>query len=71
MRDGIALAAAGHPTIVFVHDAFQLAARNLARVLGMENLKIYAYPQPTRAGAGSDDAHAAIAAEGIVELLKQ
>ncbi len=71
MRDGIALAATGHPTIVFVHDAFEQAARNLARVLGMEDLKIYAYPQPARAAADSDEAHAGIAAERIANLLKE
>ena len=45
MRDGIYLAKAGHPTVVFVHDFFEKAARAQAKALGMPDLKIYVYPQ--------------------------
>ena len=45
MRDGIYLSKAGHPTVVFVHDFFEKAARAQAKALGMPDLKIYVYPQ--------------------------
>ena len=45
MRDGIYLTKAGHPTVVFVHDFFEKAARAQARALGTPELKIYVYPQ--------------------------
>ena len=45
MRDGIFLTRAGHPTVVFVHDFFEKAARAQAKALGMPELKIYVYPQ--------------------------
>ena len=45
MRDGIALTRAGHPTVVFVHDYFERAARAQAQALGLPELKIYVYPQ--------------------------
>ena len=45
MRDGIFLTQAGHPTVVFVHDFFERAARAQARALGLPDLKIYVYPQ--------------------------
>lgn len=45
MRDGIFLTKAGHPTVVFVHDFFEKAARAQATALGMPELRIYVYPQ--------------------------
>ena len=60
MRDGIFLAKAGHPTLVFVHDFFERAARAQAQALGMPELKIYVYPQH-KAG----DYDAAEAAKGV------
>jgi hypothetical protein len=45
VRDGIFLTKAGHPTVVFVHDYFEKAARAQAKALGMPDLKIYVYPQ--------------------------
>ena len=45
MRDGIFLTKAGHPTIVFVNDFFEKAARAQARALGLPDLKIFVYPQ--------------------------
>jgi hypothetical protein len=45
VRDGIFLTKAGHPTVVFVHDFFEKAARAQAKALGLPELKIYVYPQ--------------------------
>ena len=45
MRDGIFFTKAGHPTLVFVHDYFERAARAQAKALGMPELNIYVYPQ--------------------------
>jgi hypothetical protein len=45
VRDGIFLTKAGHPTIVFVNDFFEKAARAQARAMGVPELKIYVYPQ--------------------------
>lgn len=45
MRDGIFFTRFGLPTVVFVHDFFERAARAQAQALGMPELKIYVYPQ--------------------------
>ena len=45
MRDGIFFTGAGLPTVVFVHDFFEKAARAQAQALGMPELNIYVYPQ--------------------------
>jgi len=45
VRDGIFLTKAGHPTIVFVNDFFEKAARAQATALGSPDLKIFVYPQ--------------------------
>ena len=45
MRDGIFLTKAGVPTLVFVHDFFEQAARAQAKALGLPELKLYVYPQ--------------------------
>jgi hypothetical protein len=45
VRDGIFFTKAGHPTLVFVHDFFERAARAQAQALGMPELDIYVYPQ--------------------------
>ena len=45
MRDGIFFTRSGHPTLVFVHDYFERAARAQAAALGMPELNIYVYPQ--------------------------
>ena len=60
MRDGIFFTKAGHPTLVFVNDFFEQAARAQAKALGMPDLKIYVYPQH-KAG----DYDAAEAATGV------
>ena len=46
MRDGIFLTKAGHPTVVFVNDFFEKAARAQAKALGLPDLKIFVSPQP-------------------------
>lgn len=43
MRDGITLAKAGHPVVVFVHDNFERAARAQAAALGLAELPILVY----------------------------
>jgi hypothetical protein len=53
VRDGIFFVNAGHPTVVFVHDVFEHAARTQARALGMPDLKIFVFPQHK---AGDQDA---------------
>lgn len=60
MRDGIFFAKSGHPTVVFVHDSFERAARAQAKALGMPELKIFVYPQHK---AGDYDAEEA--AKGV------
>jgi hypothetical protein len=45
VRDGIFLTKAGHPTVVFVNDFFEKAARAQAKALGLPELKIFVYPQ--------------------------
>jgi len=60
VRDGIFLTRAGHPTLVFVHDFFERAARAQAQALGMPELKLYVYPQHQ-----PGDYDAAEAAKGV------
>jgi hypothetical protein len=60
VRDGIFFTRAGHPTLVFVHDFFERAARAQARALGMPELNIYVYPQHK-----SGDYEAEEAAKGL------
>ena len=60
MRDGIFFTRAGLPTVVFVHDFFERAARAQAKALGMPELKIYVYPQHK-----SGDYDAEEAAKGV------
>jgi hypothetical protein len=60
VRDGIFFTRAGHPTLVFVHDFFERAARAQAKALGLPELKIYVYPQHQ-----PGDYEAAEAAKGV------
>ena len=60
MRDGIFFTRAGHPTLVFVHDYFERAARAQAAALGVPELNIYVYPQHK-----SGDYEAEEAAKGV------
>jgi hypothetical protein len=45
VRDGIFFTRSGLPTLIFVHDFFEHAARAQAKALGMPDLAIYVYPQ--------------------------
>lgn len=45
MRDGISLAKAGVPTVVFVYDNFEPVARAQAKALGLPDLRFYVFPQ--------------------------
>lgn len=72
MRDGIALTRAGHPAVVYVHDAFAQAARAQAKALGVPDLHIYVFPQykPGRPES-EEEAKAAQAAEDLPGLLEE
>ena len=72
MRDGIHLSKAGHPTVVFVHDYFERAARAQAEALGMPDLKIYVFPQ-NRPGTpeAEEAAKAKVAAREFAALLER
>ena len=45
MRDGIEVQKAGKPAVVFTHDRFERAARAQAKGLGVDDLRLYVYPQ--------------------------
>lgn len=72
MRDGITLARAGHPVIVFVHDRFEKAARAQAAGLRISDLRIYVYPQYKPGDHLADEANKALrAVEEFPKLLEQ
>jgi hypothetical protein len=56
VRDGIFFTRSGHPTLVFVHDFFERAARAQAAALGMPELNIYVYPQHKAGDYDADEA---------------
>ncbi len=63
MRDGISLAKAGVPTVVFVYDSFEPVARAQARALGMPDLRLYVFPQyAPGASASAAEANKAVRA---------
>ena len=68
MRDGIFLTKAGHPTIVFVNDFFEKAARAQARALGLPDLKIFVYPQHK---AGNFEAEEAVKGRQAAHELRR
>ena len=68
MRDGIVLTKAGHPTIVFVNDFFEKAARAQAQALGLPDLKIFVYPQHK---AGDFEAEEAIKGRQAAHELRR
>ena len=71
MRDGIFFAKSGHPTIVFVHDFFEHAARAQAQALGMPELNIYVYPQHKAGDYDAEEAAKGIkAARDLPRLLE-
>jgi hypothetical protein len=70
VRDGVSLARAGHPVVVFVHDNFERAARAQARGLGLPDLRILVYPQYKPGDPLSKESEKAIdAVEGFQKLL--
>ena len=70
MRDGITLAKAGHPVVVFVHDRFEQAARAQAAALGLAELPIHVYAQYDAADPERMEAQkAAQAAKAFQQLL--
>ena len=71
MRDGIALSKTGHPTVVFVHDCFERAAKAQAGALGMPDLKIYVFPQNRPGTPEAEEAtKAEVAAREFPALLE-
>ena len=70
MRDGVFFAKAGHPTLVFVHDNFEQAARAQARALGLPELNIYVYPQHKPGDFEQEEKHKGmLAANALVSRL--
>jgi hypothetical protein len=71
VRDGINLAKAGHPAIVFVYDNFERAARAQAKGLGVPDLRIYVYPQytPGEGALSHEEEKAVVAAGAFAKML--
>ena len=71
MRDGVNLAKAGHPAVVFVYDNFERVARAQASVLGVPELRFYVYAQYQPGGDSLpvEEAKGATAAEAFAGLL--
>ncbi len=72
MRDGISLAKAGLPVIVFIYDNFERAARAQAKGLGVPDLRFYVYPQytPGPDSLRHEEEKAVVAAEEFGKLLQ-
>lgn len=72
MRDGIFFTKSGHPTLVFVHDFFERAARAQAKALGMPELNIYVYPQHKSGDFDAEEAAKGVsAARDLSRLFEQ
>ena len=70
MRDGIFFTRAGLPTVVFVHDFFEKAARAQAQALGVPDLAIYVYPQHKPGDYEADEVPKGVnAAHALAKLL--
>jgi hypothetical protein len=71
VRDGVTLASAGHPVVVFVHDHFERAARAHATGLGLPNLNLYVFspPQPGGSSATYEIEQAAQAVRECARML--
>ena len=71
MRDAINVSKAGRPAVLFVYNHFEKAARAQARGLGVEDLKIYVFPQykPGEALSPEEANKAVKAAEDFPKLL--
>lgn len=72
MRDGIFFTTSGHPTLVFVHDFFERAARAQAAALGMPELGIYVYAQHKSGDYDAEEAAKGVnAARDLPRLLEK
>jgi hypothetical protein len=72
VRDGIFFTRSGHPTLVFVHDFFERAARAQAKALGLPELNIYVYPQHKSGDYEADEAAKGVqAARELPGLLQR
>jgi hypothetical protein len=72
VRDGILFTRSGHPTLVFVHDFFERAARAQAKALGLPELNIYVYPQHKSGDYEADEAAKGVrAARELPGLLQR
>jgi hypothetical protein len=72
VRDGIFFTKSGQPTLVFVHDSFERAARAQAKALGMPELNIYVYPQHKSGDFEAEEAaKGRKAAHDLRKLLEQ
>jgi hypothetical protein len=72
VRDGIFFTKAGLPTLVFVNDFFERAARAQAQALGMPELKIYVYPQHKSGDFDAEESAKGVkAARDLGRLLEQ
>jgi hypothetical protein len=69
VRDGIFFTKAGLPTVVFVHDFFERAARAQAQALGMPELNIYVYPQHKSADYEAGEMPKGVAAAREIERI--
>jgi hypothetical protein len=67
VRDGISLAKAGIPAVVFVYDNFEPVARAQARALGVPDLRLYVFPQ-YEPGASDSAAEADKAVKAAAEF---
>ena len=67
MRDGISLAKAGIPAVVFVYDNFEPVARAQAKALGVPDLRLYVFPQ-YEPGASASAAEADKAVKAAAEF---
>jgi hypothetical protein len=72
VRDGIFFTRSGLPTLVFVHDFFERAARAQAKALGLPELNIYVYPQHKAGDYDAEEAQkGAKAAHDLSGLLER
>jgi hypothetical protein len=71
VRDGISLAKAGVPAVVFVYDNFERVARAQARALGVPDLRFLVFPQydPGASSSAAEEEKAVKAAAEFQGLL--
>jgi hypothetical protein len=71
VRDGISLAKAGVPAVVFVYDNFEPVARAQAIALGVPDLRFHVFPQynPGAVSSANEEEKAIRAAAEFIALL--